>query len=457
MSFNQFRLWHRLAWVILALSISASASWKEKVLYSFQGASDGSTPAGGVVFDKLGNLYGATTDGGAADCLSLFECGTVFQLSPPVKQGDPWTETVLYIFKGGAGSDGASPFSGLIIDAAGNLYGSTGYGGTGTCIVLGTNVGCGTVYELSPPAQKGGAWTEKVLYSFRGDKDGQLPYQDLVFDKAGNLYGATIYGGGYGSCNAPSYKHCGTVFRLSPPKTRGGKWTEKVLYSFKGGIDGASPNGGLVLDGKSTIYGTTLFGGNQGCKADSGNGCGTVFQLLPAKVGAVWTEKVLHRFRDATDGAAPVAGLTLAQNRDLYGTTAGGGSGNGLGVVFRLRQAKQSGGWSETVLYSFQGSTDGRNPWAPATFDGAGNLYTTTNAGGTYFDGTLVRLGPPERHGKTWRFMLLYTFAGSPDAEFPAARLILDRAGNFYSTTQNGGTGQACQGGCGTVFKASSK
>src|ERR1700680_2997005 len=154
--------------VFFALISPASAEWREKVLYSFQGGSDGSTPAGGVVFDKQGKLYGATTDGGAANCVSLFQCGTVFRLSPPAKQGDPWTETVLHVFKGGASGDGASPFGGLVIDGSGNLYGTTGYGGTGSCIVLGTNVGCGAVYELSPPVQKGGAWTEKLLYSFRG-------------------------------------------------------------------------------------------------------------------------------------------------------------------------------------------------------------------------------------------------------------------------------------------------
>jgi hypothetical protein len=249
------------------------------------------------VFDKQGNLYSATTDGGAANCLSLFQCGTVFQLSPPAKQGDPWTETVLHVFKGGASGDGASPFGGLVIDGLGNLYGTTGYGGTGHCIVLGTNVGCGTVYELTAPADKGGAWTEQVLYSFRGDTDGQLPYQDLVFDKAGNLYGATQYGGGYGSCNAPFYRHCGTVFELSPPKMKGGKWAEKVLHSFAGVAtgalfgDGASPNGSIVLDSKGALYGTTFHGGYN-CPHNSNQGCGTAFELKPPnKKDGVWTEK----------------------------------------------------------------------------------------------------------------------------------------------------------------------
>jgi hypothetical protein len=150
---------------ILALVSMASAEWKEKVLYSFQGGTtDGASPAGGVVFDKAGKLYGATTDGGG-ECPPA-QCGIVFQLAPPAKKGDPWTETVLHVFKGNAAGDGNTPVGSVIIDSSGNLYGTTGYGGTGTCELLGEKVGCGTVYELSPPAEKGGAWTETVLYSF---------------------------------------------------------------------------------------------------------------------------------------------------------------------------------------------------------------------------------------------------------------------------------------------------
>jgi|HubBroStandDraft_6_1064221.scaffolds.fasta_scaffold119556_2 hypothetical protein len=143
-----------LALVIFATNLS-SAEWNEKVLYSFQGIPDGSLPVGGIVFDKQGNLYGATQDDGSASCRSANECGTVFQLAPPAKQGDTWTETVLYVFKGNASNDGATPFSGLVIDNLGNIYGTTGYGGTGDCILLGSKLGCGTVYELSPPAQQG--------------------------------------------------------------------------------------------------------------------------------------------------------------------------------------------------------------------------------------------------------------------------------------------------------------
>jgi hypothetical protein len=118
--------------VTLTLASAASAIWKEKVLYSFQGLPDGAMPVGAIVFDEQGNLYGVTQDGGSSSCRSIVQCGTVYQLTPPVKQGDPWTETVLYVFKGNTSKDGASPYGGLVIDAAGNLYGTTGYGGTGT-------------------------------------------------------------------------------------------------------------------------------------------------------------------------------------------------------------------------------------------------------------------------------------------------------------------------------------
>src|SRR5271170_3913927 len=192
--------------IILSFTSPASAEWKEKVLHSFQGGTDGSLPAGGVVFDSAGNLYGVTTDGGLS-CPAP-GCGTVFQLAPPARNGDPWTETVLHVFNG---NDGSRPAGSVILDAKGNLYGTTAYGGSGTCLLLGGNVGCGLVYELSPPAKKGGQWKYSILYNFRGGKDGQYPVQSLTLDITGNLYGATIFGGGFGAnCAARYYQYCGT-------------------------------------------------------------------------------------------------------------------------------------------------------------------------------------------------------------------------------------------------------
>jgi len=428
--------------LVLLFASTASAEWKERVLYSFQGGNDGAYPGGGVVFDQQGNLYGVTQAGGPPSCAPIGNyCGTVYELSPPVKQGDPWTKTQLYMFKGKKYNDGESP-DGLIIDTAGNLYGVTAYGGTGGCVLLGVPAGCGTVYELSPPKTRGGQWTYTILYSFKSGKDGYLPGGNLVFDGAGNLYGASYVGGGKGTTCNPYYQYCGTIFELSPPKTKGGKWTEKVLYSFKGGTDGANPNGGLILDSKGNVYGTTAWGGGTGCQ---GPGCGTAFELKPpTKTNGAWAEKIVHRFTDGSDGAGPDSGLIFDANGALYGTAVSGGSGNGFGVVFRLAQAKQSGRWIETVLHSFQGGTDGRDPQG-LVFDSLGHLYCSS--------GPIVRLKPPKQKVGNWTLDVLYEFKGSPDGRSPLD-LIFGAGGALYGTTLYGGTGQSCQGGCGTVFEA---
>jgi len=439
----------RLLLLTLALVSVASAQWKEKVLYSFQGGTtDGAVPAGGgVVFDAAGNLYGATSQGGAA-CPSP-GCGIAFQLARPAKQGDPWTETVLHVFSGNGNGDGATPAGGLSIDSAGNLYGTTGYGGTGNCVLLGSKTGCGVVYELVPPKSKGGKWTEKILYSFQGGKDGDFPAGDLTFDKAGNLYGATQYGGGFGNCNAPYFQNCGVIFKLSPPVKNGGKWKEKVLYSFKSGTDGANPNGGLVFDSKGAIYGTTFSGGNQGCKGDASVGCGTAFRLRPpTQNGGAWVERLLHVFNGRDDGGQPSAGLILDASGSLYGI-AGGGNISGGGIIFRL--AAVGGHWKETVLHWFSNSGGGP-PGASLIFDSVGNLYGTTTGGSMGSD--VFQLKPPQGKQKAWTVKFLHWFGGIPDGIGPDAALVFDKNGDLYSTTQRGGSGTGCGfSGCGVVFE----
>ena len=428
-----------IALAILTLVSTASAEWKEQVLYSFQGGTDdGSVPAGGVVFDAQGNLYGATTDG-----------GMVYQLGPPAQQGDPWTETVLYTFKGKQYNDGDLPNSGLLIDSQGNLYGVTAYGGSGDCVLLGTNVGCGTVYELSPPQQKGDPWTETILYSFPTAKQGYLPNGDLVFDGDGNLYGATEFGGGKGTTCDPFYQYCGAVFELSPPKTKGGKWTEKVLHAFASGTDGANPNGGLVLDSKGAIYGTTYGGGNESRECGSG-GCGTAFELKPpTKKGGAWVEKQLHVFAGGGDGSLPQAGAIFDPNGNLYGTT--------LGTLFRLAPPSEKyGHWKMTTLCAFcnQGG-GGCEPEGSLIFDSSGRLYGTTYYGfGDELYGSVFRLRPRGAGGVGWVVDYLYGFVNAPDGLYPAAQLIFDKAGNLYSTTTGGGRG-TCSRYCGTVFEVS--
>jgi hypothetical protein len=350
----------------------------------------------------------------------------------------------------------------LIIDAAGNLYGVTGYGGTGDCVLVGIKAGCGTVYELSLTRQQGGAWTETILYSFQGGNDGYFPSGNLVFDKNGNLYGATQFGGGKGTtCNSIYGGQCGTVFKLSPPKQKGGAWTEQVLHSFEGLMggqqtgDGANPNGGLVLDSKGLTYGTTQIGGYN-CPHNSNQGCGTVFALKPPRTkGGIWAEKQVHVFKNGDDGANPNGGLIFDTKGSLYGTAAGGPN-QGVGVVFRLTNLRASMS-KETVLYAFNNNGEsGADPLAGLTLGAGGDLFGTTSVGsGQSRRGNVFRLKAPARSPGAWSLNVLYGFAdGVPDGENPGSGLVFDKAGNCYSTTQYGGSATGCSfQGCGTVFR----
>ncbi len=381
-----------------------------------------------------------------------------------MKKGDPWSEAVLYVFKGNADNDGASPFGGLAIDSAGNLYGTTAYGGTGDCMLLGSKLGCGTVFELSPPKQRGGKWSETVLYSFPTAKQGYVPWGDLVFDNAGNLYGATEFGGGRGATCNGFYQYCGAVFELSPPKKMGGKWTEKVLYGFRGVAagarfgDGANPNGGLVFDNKGAIYGTTIFGGNNvkgKCQGGvGGTGCGVVFSLRPPMTkGGVWTEKKIHIFSNGDDGFQPGAGVILDAQGSLYGGAEGGAKAGG--VVFKLA-ATTDGSWKETVLHEFKAAADGGYDPSVVRFDRAGNLNGTTNVGpGESLAGSVFSLKPPLQKRSTWPISILHGFTNTPDGAFPGATLSFDRSGSICGATQFGGAVQFCQRGCGTVYEVS--
>jgi len=437
---------------VLLLVCAASAQWHENVLYSFQGGSDGAFPAGGVVFDSQGNLYGATEDGGSPSCGGPGQCGTVFELSPPAEKGEEWTESVLYVFKGRANNDGETPGGGIVIDAVGNLYGTTEYGGTGPCTLLGANDGCGTVYELSPPAKQGDPWTETVLYNFQGGKDGYVPSGDLTLDDQGNLYGVTLFGGGEGTnCGDDLYPNCGTVWRLNPPKTKDGAWREKVLHRFAGGKDGAWPNGGLVLD-SCALYGTTYYGGQDKGECYGGTGCGTVFKLnAPMEKDGEWRDNTLFRFH-GNDGATPAAGVVFGKRGLLYGTAfAGGDSGNG--VVFSLEKSnKCSNGWTEAVLYRFKGEADGDGPLGGILVNAQGDLYGTVSSSNRTA-GNVFELKPDSRPGNIWSFRLLYGFKGPPDGVQPAAAVV-SKGTALYGTTLEGGTSNNCSFyGCGVVFE----
>jgi uncharacterized repeat protein (TIGR03803 family) len=349
----------------------SNGAWTETVLYSFCTAcANGSSPIGSLAIDAEGNLYGTTYAGGSG-CGGGGGCGTVFELSPGT---EGWTETVLHTF---SGSDGAYPIAGLVRDTAGNLYGTTPYGGSSKNCAFGSTTGCGVAFELSK--NSGGTWAETVLHSFKGGTDGDTPSARLTLDGTGNLYGTT-------AGNAASDP--GTVFKLV--RTKAGKWNEAVLYRFAGAPDGNSPEADVVLDGTTSIYGTTRYGGTGNCSAYGYSGCGTVFELQLS--GTTWSESVLHSFGAAKGGEDPAAGLVLNAKRDLYGTTAEGG--NGCGTVFKLTPAA-GGKWNEGLLHSFECSlSDGGFPLGDLILDGTGNIYGTTQEGGAYTYGTAFEVMP---------------------------------------------------------------
>jgi uncharacterized repeat protein (TIGR03803 family) len=350
-----------------------SNGWKPRVVYSFHGGDDGENPVGNLTFDSAGNIYGVTNAGGSPEC----GCGTVFKLAPV---SDGWKESVLYRFDyTKTYQDGVFPDAGVIIDAAGNLYGTTPNGGNGC------PYSCGTVYEVSPNAD--GDWKETILYNFKGGApfnpadDGMLPASPLVMDTKGNLYGTTPWGGSNTAASCGSEPTgCGVVFELSPNGSGG--WTESVIHDFESGNgDGFHPVKGLTIDASGNLYGTTQWGGLNNC--DSGQYCGIVFELSPS-AGGVWTETVLRNFSNKY-GFSPLAGLTLDSAGNLYGTTEFGGL-YGWGTLFEL--SPTSDGWTETILHSFGNGTDGQEPDTSLVLDTSGDLYGGTYGGGVNMTGT---------------------------------------------------------------------
>jgi len=383
----------------LGLCVMAKGAPKYQVLHPFGKGTDGGGVWSSVSLDNKGDLYGATSGGGAHNG------GTVFRLTP--RANGIWTETVLHSFPSSS-DDGGDPNGGLIQDGAGHWYGTTKEGGTYDT--------AGTVFELSHGSS---GWEEDVLYSFGTHRnDGGEPTSGLVMDTAGDLIGTTPKGGSNG----------GTTFQLT--RSSGG-WNETVIYQFclsnPTCNDGSAPYAGLILDAAGNLYGTTEGGGAH-------NG-GTVYEVEHTATG--WKEKVLHSFAvNYTDGHTPGWGaLVMDAKGSLYGTTAGGGCCGG--VVFKLAP-RSDGKWKETILYQFQGGAMGFEAGAGVVMDKAGNLYgTTINGGSGCACGVVYKLAPGPK-GK-WTYTLLHTFSGSDGAQ-PDANLILDDKGNLYGTTATGGT-----------------
>ena len=399
----------------------------------------GCQPRGTLVADSAGNLYGTTAACGVGS-------GTVFKLTRPVPPKKQWIETTLYQFTGGTSSSGEAGFprGKLVFDAAGNLYG----------VAEGGANGFGAVFELSPPATEGGSWTESLLYSFKGGRtDGALvtlpwspegmPAEGVVFDGSGNLYGVMPFGGSglqlFGYCQYG----CGVVYKLSPPTTVGGAWTESVLHAFKVAQGAVYPVGTPIFDAKGNLYGAT----EELSERDHPIG-GAAYRLTaPATEGGAWIYRLLYSF---TPGDDPESSLTFHNSGRLYGTTVSGGSSS-MGKVFELVPPAVAGGaWTENVLHSFGDGSDGARPLAEVTFDKAGNLYGTTSVGGsgtTDFRceslgcGAVYELSPSTGG---WTETVLHSFAPptpGTDGSEAIGGLVLWKNGVLFGTTADGGPG----------------
>jgi uncharacterized repeat protein (TIGR03803 family) len=395
-----------------------------QVIHTFEGTPDGANSWAQVAVDAVGNVYGTTTEGGARGN------GCVYELSPPVP-GGAWTENVIYSFQGGT-ADGRFPSSGLVIDNSGNLFGTTFVGGAQNL---------GLVFELSPPTQSGGAWTETVLYSFTSTNNQTTGYGgNQLLLKGNSIFGSTLYGG-LGN---------GNVFEMQ--KGSAGSWAEEGLYEFTGRPSGEQveyEGAALVADGAGNLYGTTSSGGIYSA--------GSIFEVSPPAVkGGRWTQKEVYSFGGyGTDAVGVTGGVVLDSAGNLYG--AAGGGTNSLGAVFELSPPATAGApWTESILYNFKGgATDGSAPYAGVVRDPAGNLFGVTYTGGPgncSFSpsnsgcGTVYEISSST--GGTWTETLLHTFSGSSDGQFPYGGLTIDRHGRLYGTTQDGGAK-----GFGTVFR----
>lgn len=372
------------AFFFLASSSQLAASQTYTIIHNFTGQNgDGANPYAGPTLDSSGNLYGTTYTGGT------FGAGSVYELSP---SGSSWNYSTLYSFTGE--SDGDGPAFGSLAIYNGDLFGTTEGGGY-----------LGVAFKVG---QTETGWHEAVVHSFGMGTDGNEPIGGVVFDNAGNFYGTTLLGGAYGN---------GTVYQV----TRAG--VERVIYSFTGGHDAVNPAAAVTLDTEGNIYGTTSFGGAYNS--------GAIYELSPS--GSRWTETVLYSFQGRKDGQNPVGGLILDKAGNLYGGTFDGGIKGG-GTVYEL--SPSSGGWILTVLCSFSGGYGG--PYNKLTFDTKGNLYGSLNGESANGMGSVFRLTPGNGG---WAYRDLHDFTGgSDDGSLPYGQLAIDAHGNIFGTTNAGGS-----------------
>ncbi len=442
------------------------------MVHNFTGGTDGEYPVGALNLDASGNIYGATSAGGS------YGGGTVFKLTP---SGSFWKETILHAFSIGY-TDGNTP-TGVVSDAAGNLYGASSFGGKSPyCFKYDGEdwLGCGVLFQLSPKSN--GSWVEKILYNFQGGNDGGSPLSPPILDNSGSLYGTNFNGGNGGDCYSGGVGGCGLMYQFS--QASNGGWVETVLYNFP--LDQIGLVTSLALDSKGNLYG--FYGGdvvqytpsptgnwNQNILLNvnaSTNGTpvfdaagnlygvtappstpGTIFKLTQDSPGK-WIETILYTFAGGTDGAHPNTPL-LDSARNIFVAAEEGGMScptsnyRQCGTIFELSPGT-GGTWTGTTLYEFPDDPpDGLSPSGGLIADAAGNFYGNTSSGGAYAQGAAYKLTPGENG--TWTSTLLHSFAGSDakDGSSPVGNLIFDGQGNLYGSTRTGGTNG------GTVFKLS--
>jgi uncharacterized repeat protein (TIGR03803 family) len=392
---------HFLSRVVGVLTVTvvtasmASSQVTEQVIFNFKNGS-GVSPSSPLTVDSAGRLYGVTLDGGPLGAFCQRGCGVAFALAP--KAGGGWEYRRLHAFK--AANDGEFPGGKLAVDTAGNVYGVTDW----------DELGNGAVYQLSPSPD--GDWTETIVHEFSVN-DGLLG-SGLIVDSSGNLFGSELNGG---------TSLLGAVYELTP--NADGSWSYSVIHSFGPAPDGHGSMGELVLDGAGNLYGTTQIGGT----LDNG----TVFELSPNGSGD-WTEKILYNFTGGTDESRPNGPVLLDARGNIYGTTGNGDSGPG--TVFELLK-NSNGTFTEKTLHTFANDgIDGTLPASGLTFDRSGNLYGTTQSGGSNHQGTVFKM--TRLAAGIWTESVVYNFENSfGNSNFPSG--LIFRNGTFYGTTQFGG------------------
>jgi hypothetical protein len=409
---------------------------------------DGGNPIEGLITGPSGKLYGVTLLGGKNPLRCLIngattECGTVFELSAPKDGQTQYKEKPIHRF---SGRDGFEPFSSLVSDSSGALYGATlsGSGNAKHC-TMDKGFECGVVYKLTPPQPGTSEWTETVIHRFSdvGErfKGGYFLSGGMVIDKTGALIGTTRFGGSTSNCSF-NVNGCGIVFRLTPPAGNETEWKETVLYTFgaNGPNDAENPDADIVMDAKGAIYGTTQFGG--------AGEVGTVWKLTPPSGRrSSWTESIVHGF-SGPDGFRPLGPVLIDAEGAIFGNTIQGGPDQDCatgvstcGVSYKLtppRKGKTE--WTATVLHEFGSPGDGASPGFGFVPDATGNLFgiTGNGPGNNGVLGTVFELSPPKHGGKAWTEKVLHTFTGGSDGSIPSGGLVMSNGALFGMAEQDG-------------------